>query len=165
MTVIAYRNGVLAADRCTSAGAVHLIQDCKLVSYFTAERGVCAGSAGGASADHDFLEWVKAGANGDWPRGDDDWRAIVVIREDDQIRAFEYTGDGRFEIPDGQVYALGSGCELALAALDLGCSAAEAALVAARRMGVAQYGIDMVSTQCSPQRYVGDVPLVRSWRP
>lgn len=149
MTVIVYKDGILAADRSHSADGKHLYEGCKIV------RGKdCIGAGSGSIiALANFERWVESDMNE--PLNNDaseDMLGIAVCNG-----AVYMVSDGiAVRVPNDHPHVAGSGSEVALGALDMGASAPQAALIAARRMGCAQYGIDV----CSP-----GVPITRIYAP
>ena len=75
-----------------------------------------------------------------------------------------FDANGVYMVSDGHVISVpddcslfsGSGSEVAMGAIDMGATAAQAALVAARRLGCAHYGIDVASL---------DAPITRIFAP
>lgn len=162
MTVIAYRDGVLSADRSLSSGeGFHILSACKINTYKSRKMHVIAATAGDATADTNFRLWVEGGLEGEAPRGQQGWYGILAMRDKDGVNVVCIDGDGMFEIPDGQFYAIGSGRTMAMTAMDLGCTAPEACLAAAHRMGVAHHGIDVVKIGGRVRRFNGKLPTVQ----
>jgi hypothetical protein len=149
MTVIVYKDGILAADRSCSADGKHLYENCKIV---TGGNTIGAGS-GSITALANFEKWVESGMTTELRNETgDDMLGIAVSGN-----AVYIVSDGvAVRVPSDHAHVAGTGAEVALGALDMGASAPQAALIAARRMGCAQYGIDV----CSP-----GVPITRIYAP
>lgn len=122
MTVIAYRDGVLAADTLATAG------DSKIGSAIKIARnsnGDLAGAAGLASYNHAFLKWFTGLESGQPPEARDEpskdiYDRGVIFRKNGQIEVFEPSGKHTATAP---YYAFGSGRPEALGAMHAGASA------------------------------------------
>ncbi len=138
MTVVVYKDGILAADRSHSASGNHLYEACKIV------RGKeCIGAgAGSIVALANFERWVESDmAEPLTNDASEDMLGIAV-----SSGAVYIVSDGiAVRVPGDHPHVAGSGAEVALGALDMGATAPQAAMIAARRMGCAQYGIDVAS--------------------
>jgi len=138
MTIIVYRDGVMAADRSATVDGKHLYAACKIYRGKTT-MGAMAGSVIDAKL---FREWVEH-----------DMEIPYDMDEAENMFGIAFTSEavylcdasGFTIVPGDHVYSSGSGSEIALGALDMGATAGKAALVAALRMGCAQYGIDVGS--------------------
>ena len=133
MTVIAYRDGVIAADTGAQVGGTFFGHARKIARD---DQGRLAGAAGNATYAHAFLKWFK---DGDWDKKDappppeaklteTSIDRGVIFLNDGSIRIYE--PDGMFEIR-GDFYALGSGRDIALGAMHAGADAVKAAKIAA----------------------------------
>lgn len=127
MTVIAYRNGIIAADQQASYGNVK-----RTVSkLFRLENGEVIGFTGTSSAAMELLAWYRAGAKKeDWPQAmqdTDDWAQMIVA----------YPGGCRWydkrpypqEVQD-PFTAWGCGAEFAMGAMAMGADAVKAVQIA-----------------------------------
>lgn len=140
MTVIAFKDGHIAADRAVSLGDTFGYSKCKIIR---SENGYFAAFAGSAIEAAEFEDWVRSGCLVPPPKQDDpDWVAILVDSNNKKI--YYAAGGNLCEAPIDQPHAIGSGCGMALVAMDIGCSAEDAVKAAAYRMGVAHHGIDVV---------------------
>lgn len=134
MSVICYRDGVLASDSrayggsgCPSPGLkakVHLLEDGRRVGIVSAKLG----------HPEKFLAWLKDGGDvtawtGDMP----DLRAIVV-HTDGTVSLYDDNIWPSGPIEPAEFFALGSGTEYALGAMYMGATA-EQAVEAAIRFG------------------------------
>jgi hypothetical protein len=127
MTVIVYRDGVLAADTQAAVGDNLLGSVAKIARN---SNGDLAGAAGLASYNFSFLKWFTGMESGDPPKGlrdEHNFDRGVIFRKSGKIEVFE--PDGRFEMK-APYYALGSGRPEALGALFVGADA-ETAVCAA----------------------------------
>lgn len=127
MTVIAYKDGILAADSA-------FIQCDQM--WGTAEKiwrrddGTLVGGHGSAGFCEAFRAWVMGGEEGEAPRAEkteDGYSDGLIVRPDGTIEV--HTPDGVIPFA-GPFYAMGSGEALALGAMAAGLSAPEAAAVA-----------------------------------
>lgn len=132
MSVVVYRNGVLAADSRAYGGRgqcspgekrkVHQLPDGGRVGIVSAKLG----------EPERFLAWIKDGADPTaWAGEKPDLRALLV-KADGSVFLFE---DGPY--PSGPItcdafYAIGSGSDFALGAMAMGATAQEAVGVAIR---------------------------------
>ena len=145
MTVIAVRDGIIASDsRVTvdsDAGGSRMFFCRKL--YLLKDMGVVIGVAGEGFAALRFVEWYqtipmrKKGRkkrDSDLINGDADFTALV-LHKDGKLEEYDRWLIAE-EVPLGpdaqQFYAVGSGCKVALGAMSMGASAAQAVEVACR---------------------------------
>ena len=148
MTIIVYHQGVLAADRSVSSSGNHLYESCKIVrGQWT--MGACAGSIFNARR---FQEWIEHDMQIPLEIPGDEFQGIAVTKDS----VFWVSDSVAVPVPSDHAHCGGAGYEIALGALDMGADAATAALIAARRMGCAGYGIDVCSL---------DTPIHRIFAP
>ena len=148
MTVVVYHKGVIAADRSMTSDGKHHFEACKIVRG----KKTLGAAAGSVIAAKGFREWVEH-----------DFQ-IEYRSTGDELVGLAFDADGVYMVSDGHVISVpndcalftGSGSEVAMGAIDMGATAAQAALVAARRLGCAQYGIDVASL---------DTPINRIFAP
>ena len=126
MTTVAYRNGIIAADRRVSSGQIAEGQMTKIV-----KRGkVLAGAAGECIWIAAFLDWVTNGCEGDPPTPDDKETAFdCFIVADGKLIIFE---DGKGFEMSSPFYAVGSGKLVALGAMGMNAGTVKAVKVASR---------------------------------
>ena len=126
VTTIAYRDGIIASDTAVFDGTSYQHEGQKM---FRVGPNIIAG-AGNYEAVLAFVEWIKSGqAKEDKPNVGDDFEAVVV-----NARAAKWYGKLLFGAPQGGGYwALGSGTDFALAAMDAGASAKQAVKIAINR--------------------------------
>lgn len=118
MTTIAYRDGVLAADTLSSSSGTVAGYQTKIYR----ERGLLLGGAGSVAAFERFRDWIRSGMAGDCPLQKDIGNMFVITPDG---RCTMWCDDGPFRIT-ADFWALGSGELLALGAMEVGASAAEA---------------------------------------
>jgi 20S proteasome alpha/beta subunit len=127
MTVIAYRDGLLAADTGASRGntvAGRVVKICH------AANGALAAAAGGAGFNGRFLRWASQGEA--WPcpeakTSDECHDTGIIFRPDGAIELYE---PGGMFVLTAPYFAIGSGRDQALGAMFVGADA-EAAVRAA----------------------------------
>lgn len=127
MTTIAYKDGVIAYDSLATRGGV--------VFDFDADKHHQVGEAhlfiaGSAHDVRDFLDAYQSGST----EKDLDIEAILV--EDNNIYLCSTTDAGDFwrcKIRAEQAYAIGSGSDFALTAMDMGATAEESVIMASKR--------------------------------
>lgn len=125
MTTVAFKDGVLAVDRCTSHGGLRYQTDQKLLRRGPWWYAITGDLAAGLC----FVDWHEAGRPY-WP---------CPLNEDVQVVAFNVeTGEiGVWEAPGAFIRSVdkfeawGSGSHLAIGAMAAGASAAEAVKIAA----------------------------------
>ena len=140
MTVLAYRDGILAADRLglrcgtkSTANKIHRVHD-----------GWMAG-AGSTASVLEMVNWYRAGANPkDLPsRQRTEENDVLMLMNKQGVFVFER---GPYPIPLAQPWlALGSGAEYATTALYLGKSAREAVEITSQLCSTCGNGVDWVT--------------------
>lgn len=129
MTTIAYKDGVIAYDSRCAAGSTILDDDFDKhvesdgVHYFFSGR----------ACDTDALILAYKGELG---KSDDDFSAWAFVFDSGKLYLSGFDSDGLFKsTPNNldRVYAIGSGEDHALTAMDMGASAVEAVEMAAKR--------------------------------
>lgn len=128
MTTIAYRDGVLAADRETCYGSVRGHQATKIGQR--ADGAMIAG-CGVATVAATFKRWFLEGEQGDRPSlgaNDADDAVMIIIRPNGDVEKYDRLG---WQIIEGPFFSFGSGFELALGAMAMGASAERAVQIAA----------------------------------
>lgn len=122
MTTIAYRDGKLAADTLSTANGVRddygpkVWRIGQVIGAACGSRGLCL----------KFRDWVAGGMDGDCPfEGADDGNGIIVTPE--HVVCFGSSGPW----PVSQAYyAIGSGYQLAMGAMEMGATAEQGVQVA-----------------------------------
>jgi hypothetical protein len=126
MTVIVYRDGVMAADRQSTITGVRACEVTKIARR--ASDGALIGVAGDAGLAAAFMRWFLADETGDRPSlhmsADDHKTALaLIIRPDGSA---EEHGVGGWATIEGAFFAYGSGLEAAIAAMHMGADAPRA---------------------------------------
>ena len=130
MTVIAYRNGIMAADSCVSQGSMAVGTMPKIVKT---PGGWLAGGAGLAKTIREFLKWAdKDFAPAHRPKAKAADLSGIAVSPEGVVFFYEDEWDA-FTI-DGPYHAIGSGGDAALIAMDMGASAKRAVKAACKRI-------------------------------
>jgi hypothetical protein len=140
MTVIAYRDGILAADKQGSRGDTIYTA----TKIFRREYGAIA-ICGDADSALSMVRWIDGGEiAGGFPLSQDTdrWAQLIVVRNGE---LFVY---GRTPYPerlgDDDFIAFGVGREAALGAMEMGAGAEEAVMVASKWVTGCGRGVDVV---------------------
>jgi hypothetical protein len=128
VTTIAYKNGILAADKRARWGS--------LVHPVTKIRRLADGSVAGGSGELAFVlgvfEWLNDGGDpATFPQHQqdkEDWQPVLVVRPNGKIEVYERTPYP--VVSEGAFFAIGSGRDFAMMAMRLGKSAPEAVQLA-----------------------------------
>lgn len=144
MTVIVYRDGVMAADRQSTIMGVRACEVTKVARR--PSDGALIGVAGDAGLASAFMRWFVAGEQGDRPAlhiaADEHKTALAII-----VRAggaVEEHSVGGWAPVEGAFYAYGSGLEAAVAAMHMGADAARAVEIANIVTTGCGMGVDVV---------------------
>lgn len=124
MTVIAFRDGVMAADSAVSLSGYHMSYGS--VDKIVSVNGWLAGAAGGLSHAQQFFRWIGGS------KRQPDWSKIqaIVVRPDGRIFEFDCFPDPiKIQSPYG--VAIGSGMNTAIAAMMAGADAITAVQITA----------------------------------
>ncbi len=125
MTCIAYRNGVMAADSLTVHG--NLLKDAG-TTKISAKGGWLLGVSGDSCPpDHTILKWFKPQAL-QLPRLEGYSFSMLAVGPAGVIRVWDQ--EGQFEPIRRRFWAVGCGTELAVGAMEMGATAAQAVAVA-----------------------------------
>lgn len=131
MTTVAWDGKVLAADRRLSFGSIQGAEVTKIVKN---KKGELCGAAGTMTLADGFRRWFLAGKKGKPPalemHGE---TATAFIVKTDKTIVF-YDPCGWFEFTSDK-FAIGSGQDVALGAMDRGADAVEAVQAACRLDG------------------------------
>lgn len=137
MTTIAWDGKTLAADRRVSYGS---ISDAKTTKIAKTKYGLC-GASGNSSLGAAFKRWFQNGEKGDPPPlGKDGETATAFIIRGAGVR-LHYDQWGWYEADPGP-FAMGSGYEIAIGAMESGKTAVEAVQTAAKLDGYTGDEID-----------------------
>ena len=144
MTVIVYRDGVIAADTGFASGGHRSGSVLKIFQNHL----LVGGASGVVTRCHAWGRWLTAGAQGEFrqdPFGEDDWNAFSV----DEVGSLRhYDNDGWFDLAHVPYYAIGSGKMTAMGAMWQGATAAQAvaaALAQCEDCGGRVYSVDVHS--------------------
>lgn len=150
MTVIAYRDGVMAADRSTRACGVEFHETRKVARR---ADGALIGCAGMSAQGRAMRDWFLAGEVGERPglgEKEEDSTHALIVRPDGRVEVHDMHGRTDAESEFGY-HAIGSGFELALGAMAMGASAVRAVEVAIQH-GVGRSGrLDFVAQGPMPE--------------
>ena len=136
MTTIAYRNGVVAADRrVTNAGWIVSDLDKKLTRL---DDGRVLAESGDSCAIGALKEWVTCPQSATQPNGD----CKIIEFTGDKITVYE--GGGAYALNPDAFYAWGSGFPAALGALWAGADAEKAIEAAAMVDPCTGGGVDVM---------------------
>lgn len=129
MTCIAYRDGIIAAERRvyldTESGGTRYFDSCvKLYRVLD----TIVGLAGESSAGLDFLKWYSNQRYGDDPPKIGNAHVIVLKRDG----LYEVEGHGHLVKINEPFYAIGSGAKAALGAMHMGARPVEAVEIACK---------------------------------
>jgi hypothetical protein len=138
MTVVAYRDGVMASDSGAWMGDA---------SHGWAEKlargmgGALYGVAGRAAQCEEFLAWVRAGERGEHPTPapTDNGSSFIVLVSQRDGTVEVITAHGRERYRDAPYFAIGAGAPTAFGALHAGATA-EGAIAAAIEHGSNAHG-------------------------
>lgn len=119
MTVLAYRDGVLACDSLTSWGTTIMeTNNSKIVKAY----GHLAGGSGDTNKCQEFLRWVKDGMKGPVPSSKK--ACLILVTPDRRIMTWDHSTELiEMDVP---YWANGSGMDYALGAFHMGATAYEA---------------------------------------
>lgn len=142
MTTVVYKNGVMAADKMASEGNN---KTGKMTKIFRV-NGYLVGFSGAADCSMALLRWFEDGADEEaWPDPykDDPEATMMVVAPTGQVMFYE-----RFPIPiimENEFFAIGSGADFALGAMQMGADPKTAVEVACLLDAYSGNGIDMLS--------------------
>lgn len=141
MTVIAYRDGILAADKLTQTGSMKATVT-KIYQIGDAMVGV----SGTLTLALEMIEWLRAGAAmdrlPDFQKTQEDYQPLMMVR-DRKIWVYEQGGTP-FHV-ESPYYAIGSGSRYAMAAMWCGKTAIEAVTCASELDTGCGMGVDWLS--------------------
>lgn len=142
MTTIAYKDGVLAADRAITGGG-HVGTARKV--WKRKSDGALVGGCGTVSVLQKWAQWFLDGERGNSPglgTDEDSSSQMLVVRPNGKVEAHDRYGRAMYEAP---YYALGSGCDYAMGAMAFGASARQAVAAATKHDHGTGYGIQYVT--------------------
>ena len=142
MTVIVWDGYTLAADKqSTSAGLTRTVTKIRKIRFH-----LC-GVAGDLCLGGEMMAWFERGAiPAELPafQRTDNWVSLLVITPDRKILKYEQS-PYPIDFTESVVYAMGAGRDYAIAAVHLGCDAAEAVKVASMFENSCGMGCDTLS--------------------
>lgn len=125
MTTIAIKNGFMVSDSRVTRGGGILGATKKVYDFGNIVVGVC----GTLQDSTRFLKWIKGGKKRKFPVGENtDFDALVYHRLSGKVLLYASSDVG--DAIDAGFYAIGSGTQYAIGAMQVGASAAEAIEVA-----------------------------------
>jgi hypothetical protein len=139
MTTVAYKDGMLAADSrsCIGGGGSHMIYEEDAVKLFPHVGPFLAvGISGDQQVAEDIIMEVSRYTTVDQVRGfelSEEAMGVQMLAIDHEGQLWYYQGSKSFKLRSDKPYAIGSGSDFALAAMDLGKTAEEAVSFAATR--------------------------------
>lgn len=144
MTVLVYRDGVLAADRQST---IHGVRACEVTKVARRESdGALIGMAGNAGLAAGFMRWFLSGEPEPRPplhlSADEHKTALAIIVRPNGV-VEEHGVDG-WAIVEGPFFAYGAGIEAAIAAMHMGADARRAVEIANIVLTGCGMGIDAV---------------------
>lgn len=122
MTIVVYRDGVMAADTACWTGDIMVGHRRKIVR---SPAGHLAGGAGESTLTERFRAWVCAGCPGDLPDLSGDFNGLLVQPDGTCARVRQSVTP-----LDAPYYAIGIGEDVAAGALAMGATAEQAVRVA-----------------------------------
>jgi hypothetical protein len=148
MTIIAWDGKTLAADKLACGSFKHNVTKITRESvFYEYRRTVLVGAAGPLDAASDLISWfIKDRTIDKFPqmqRSENDWASLLVIMDNGWIHRYDRSPIS-IKIPP-QRYAMGSGCDFAMAAMYLGKTAEEAVKVACELDPSCGGGVDTLS--------------------
>ena len=136
MTTVAWDGKTLAADKRATIGGTRTT----ITKLRRGKGGNLVGVSGTASLMEAIFAWLCDGGKKPEAQEDrSDWCGVIEIDPDG--RCFKHERWGKFQI-EAPYFAVGSGSDLALAAMSLGCDAAKAVEVASQFDTASGDGVD-----------------------
>lgn len=125
MTIIAYKDGIIASDSKATLNGMHFFNAKKIVK---AKDGTVSGGAGSMTWVVEFNDWILSGRKRPWSNFIDNMAAIYIDPHG-VIRLVSPGGIIEANLLNGCI-AIGSGRDFAMGAMDAGVSAEEAVKIA-----------------------------------
>lgn len=147
MTVIAWDGKTLAADKqATDNGVLHQITKIRKITKGK-KKGWLIANAGSAASGSLLMDWFETGADPrtfpyEYQKDDKFWAALLAISPTGVVHKYEH-----LPIPvilEDDMYALGSGKDMAIGAMAMGADAATAVQVVCTYETDCGVGIDVV---------------------
>jgi ATP-dependent HslUV protease subunit HslV len=128
MTIIAYKNGIMAADSAVWTGYIYGGEITKIIKT---PNGSLVGASGNHAICSKFRAWaLLENEETPWEGGDSFYG--VIVKKDGTIMMY-YDKNGIGEICYEDSHAIGCGYEIALGAMDAGATAIRAVEIAIKR--------------------------------
>lgn len=141
MTTVAYKDGILAADRAIS-GAGHIGSTRKV--FRRKLDGALVGWCGTVSVCQRWVDWFLTGERGAAPNlgtDEDSSSVVLVVRPNGDVEQHDRYGRAVYEAP---YYAIGSGGDYALGAMAFGATARQAVAAAMKHDHMTGSGVQYV---------------------
>ncbi len=139
MTVIAWDGKTLAADKQTSDGSSTLT----VTKIRRAPNGALVGGCGNSSMCRQMYQWYVDGAKKEtYPVKNEDTQILVITPEG---KAHYYLDGPAPIVVENKFFAIGSGCDYAVAAMHCGRTASEAVAIACIYDPGCGHGIDTLT--------------------
>lgn len=122
MTIVAYRDGVIASDSLLLQGGEVRCGEVRKIGR--AANGGVAGASGSFMECHRFLSWVEGGFSASFHAGDPEAFSAILVQPDGTINIV--SPDGNLCPVNAPFKAIGCGYQVALGAMYMGASAVEA---------------------------------------
>lgn len=126
MTVIVWRNGIMAADTLSYIHNGECRMPGEVQKIWRLANGSLLGHAGVRRQAHALMRWVEEGEKGEPP--DTGEVTAILAERGGRLRLFD--GKSERDHDDVPFYAIGSGAQVALGALYQGATAIQAAQIA-----------------------------------
>jgi hypothetical protein len=142
MTVIAWKDGIIAADRCASTGVLKVPAK-KLIRHGNSVLATCGPVDFGAA----LVNWFKDGCKHEtWPECQkrDDYSILVVANSNGVFLYYQLPVYVDRTRPYG---AVGDGAQLAIGAMAAGASATQAVEIANLHCASCGFGVDSETFQ------------------
>lgn len=126
MTILAYRNGILASDSLANVRGTRISAVRKIGRD---PDGAIFGATGGVADCHAFLRWCQAGRPDDaMPKLVEDHFSGLLIEKDGTVK--EYAPNLNWATHDAPFFGWGPGGDIAIGAMAFGATAIEAVNIA-----------------------------------
>lgn len=136
MTVIVYKNRILASDSLVTVDDLRLYNTKKIIKT---KDGFLAGASGENDFCLKFLSWVDTKRRAKPPKIDDN--SGLMITSDGEVR---YYSDYGYDIVEDEYIAIGSGQQIALGALYMGATAEEAVAASIKHISNCGYPVQIL---------------------
>lgn len=130
MTVVVYREGIIASDTWSTGGDMITSQCTKIKKTKTGLWGAC----GHRAACQQFLAWADTPSKEKWDDFEFSNFVGMHIDNDGDVHYIDEHSRGIFSAEYGRFFAIGGGCEVAMGAMEMGASATEAVAAAAKHI-------------------------------